>query len=50
MSNETEAVKSAIETLADKATTATEGVQAQQFAQAALNMAHVRAALANMGK
>ncbi len=48
METKTEALKTAIEALADKAKDAKAAHEAQQFAQAALSLAHAAAALQNM--
>lgn len=45
METKTEALKTAIEALADKAKAAEAAHEAQQFAQAALSLAHAAAAL-----
>lgn len=48
METKTEALKTAIDELADKAKSATDSHEAMQFAQAALNLAHAAATLHNM--
>ena len=48
METKTEVLKNAIEALADKAKNATAAPEAQQFAQAALSLAHAAATLNNM--